>query len=145
MSQSVTKQQCPYLFCDKLRQTDLNPFNAVLVSTWVRLFYGCYPSVFHGSNGKNACVKVHELCEQEPQTLWLIPAKDCETLLNPTCHTMTTQTLYDLKAAALYLKLSTHGVRYALRSGHLNKLQPRPGSKIRFTQAMLDEYLSGKN
>jgi len=53
-------------------------------------------------------------------------------------------TLYDLKSAALYLKLSTHGVRYALRSGHLNKLQPRPGSKIRFTQAMLDEYLSGK-
>ena len=69
MSQSVTKQQCPYLFRDKLRQTDLNPFNAVLISAWVRLFYVCYPAVFHGSNGKNACVKVHELCEQEPETL----------------------------------------------------------------------------
>lgn len=65
-------------------------------------------------------------------------------MLNITCHKMTTPTLYDLKTAAQYLKLSTHGVRYALRSGHLNKLQPRPGSKIRFTQAMLDEYLSGK-
>jgi excisionase family DNA binding protein len=55
-----------------------------------------------------------------------------------------TPPLYDISEAAQYLKLSTHGVRYALRSGHLNKLQPRPGSKIRFTQAMLDEYLTGQ-
>ena len=51
--------------------------------------------------------------------------------------------LYDLREAAQYLKLSTHGVRHALRNGHLDKLQPRPKAKIRFTQAMLDAYLSG--
>jgi hypothetical protein len=48
MTPTVTKQQCPYLFRDKLRQTDLNPFNAVLVYAWVRLFYGCYSAVFPG-------------------------------------------------------------------------------------------------
>jgi len=48
MTPTVTKQQCPYLFRDKLRQTDLNPFNPVLVYAWLRLFYGCYPAVFPG-------------------------------------------------------------------------------------------------